>query len=170
MKKQRSAAEGKANEEWKVKDKKPSKWKGSGYEEQEWLWINHASPAPYIQTASTDVHVQPRRPIRPFLRPDRIRRGHRQNTKRQYRQIQYRQDQYRQRQYRQIRPIPLIIHSWNFAWSLKLHLILFCRTKKYNYLCTRKCACGGIGRRARLRIWCLATCRFESYQAHHTES
>ena len=28
------------------------------------------------------------------------------------------------------------------------------------------CACGGIGRRARLRIWCLATCRFESYQAH----
>ena len=122
MKKQRSAAEGKANEEWKVKDKKPSKWKGSGYEEQE-LWINHASPAPYIQTASTDVHVQPCRPIRPFLRPDRIRRGHRQNTKRQYRQI---------------RPIPLIIHSWNFAWSLKLHLILFCRTKKYNYLCTRK--------------------------------
>ena len=35
MKKQRSAAEGKANEEWKVKDKKPSKRKGSGYEEQE---------------------------------------------------------------------------------------------------------------------------------------
>ena len=28
-------------------------------------------------------------------------------------------------------------------------------------------ACGGIGRRARLRIWCLATCRFESYQAHN---
>ena len=28
------------------------------------------------------------------------------------------------------------------------------------------CACGEIGRRARLRIWCLATCRFESYQAH----
>ena len=27
-------------------------------------------------------------------------------------------------------------------------------------------ACGEIGRRARLRIWCLATCRFESYQAH----
>ena len=29
-----------------------------------------------------------------------------------------------------------------------------------------KSACGGIGRRARLRIWCLTTCRFESYQAH----
>ena len=28
------------------------------------------------------------------------------------------------------------------------------------------CACGEIGRRARLRIWCFATCRFESYQAH----
>ena len=27
-------------------------------------------------------------------------------------------------------------------------------------------ACGEIGRRARLRIWCFATCRFESYQAH----
>ena len=25
-----------------------------------------------------------------------------------------------------------------------------------------ECACGGIGRRARLRIWCLTTCRFES--------
>ena len=29
------------------------------------------------------------------------------------------------------------------------------------------CACGEIGRRARLRIWCFATCRFESYQAHN---
>ena len=29
-----------------------------------------------------------------------------------------------------------------------------------------KCACGEIGRRARLRIWCRETCRFESYQAH----
>ena len=28
------------------------------------------------------------------------------------------------------------------------------------------CACGGIGRRARLRIWCFTTCRFESCQAH----
>ena len=28
-------------------------------------------------------------------------------------------------------------------------------------------ACGEIGRRARLRIWCRETCRFESYQAHH---
>ena len=28
------------------------------------------------------------------------------------------------------------------------------------------CACGEIGRRARLRIWCSDTCRFESYQAH----
>ena len=37
-----------------------------------------------------------------------------------------------------------------------------------HYLCTAKCACGGIGRRARLRIWCLATCRFESCQAHST--
>ena len=27
-------------------------------------------------------------------------------------------------------------------------------------------ACGEIGRRARLRIWCFATCRFESYHAH----
>ena len=30
----------------------------------------------------------------------------------------------------------------------------------------RFCACGEIGRRARLRIWCSDTCRFESYQAH----
>ena len=29
-----------------------------------------------------------------------------------------------------------------------------------------KCACGEIGIRARLRIWCRKTCRFESYQAH----
>ena len=29
-----------------------------------------------------------------------------------------------------------------------------------------KSACGEIGRRARLRIWCRETCRFESYQAH----
>ena len=29
-------------------------------------------------------------------------------------------------------------------------------------------ACGEIGRRARLRIWCSDTCRFESYQAHTT--
>ena len=34
------------------------------------------------------------------------------------------------------------------------------------YLCTHICACGEIGRRARLRIWCRETCRFESYQAH----
>ena len=36
----------------------------------------------------------------------------------------------------------------------------------FPYLCTRKCACGGTGRRARLRIWFLAKCRFESCQAH----
>ena len=37
-----------------------------------------------------------------------------------------------------------------------------------HYLCTHKTsrACGEIGRRARLRIWCFATCRFESYHAH----
>ena len=29
------------------------------------------------------------------------------------------------------------------------------------------CACGGIGRRARLRIWLLTQCRFESCQAHN---
>ena len=29
-----------------------------------------------------------------------------------------------------------------------------------------KGASGGIGRRARLRIWCFTTCRFESYLAH----
>ena len=28
------------------------------------------------------------------------------------------------------------------------------------------CACGGIGRHARLRIWCSDACRFESYQAY----
>ena len=28
------------------------------------------------------------------------------------------------------------------------------------------CACGEIGRRARLRIWWFRPCRFESYQAH----
>ncbi len=42
----------------------------------------------------------------------------------------------------------------------------------FAYLCIRFkililfCACGEIGRRARLRIWCLAMCRFESCQAH----
>ena len=30
-------------------------------------------------------------------------------------------------------------------------------------------ACGVIGSRARLRIWCRETCRFESYQAHEKE-
>ena len=29
-----------------------------------------------------------------------------------------------------------------------------------------KCACGGIGRHARLRIWCREACKFESYQAY----
>ena len=29
-----------------------------------------------------------------------------------------------------------------------------------------RCACGEIGRRARLRIWWFRPCRFESYQAH----
>ena len=33
-------------------------------------------------------------------------------------------------------------------------------------VCKDACACGEIGRRARLRIWCSDTCRFESYQAH----
>ena len=42
----------------------------------------------------------------------------------------------------------------------------FVISKYYSYLCIRFCACGEIGRRARLRIWCFATCRFESYQAH----
>ncbi len=52
---------------------------------------------------------------------------------------------------------------------------------KKHYLCTRVLtdtpagerneesrigACGGIGRRARLRIWFLTKCRFESCQAH----
>lgn len=31
------------------------------------------------------------------------------------------------------------------------------------------CACGEIGRRARLRIWCCKTCRFDSCQAHQYE-
>ena len=32
-----------------------------------------------------------------------------------------------------------------------------------------RCACGEIGRRARLRIWCREACRFESYHPHtHT--
>ena len=38
--------------------------------------------------------------------------------------------------------------------------------RKKHYLCTRICACGEIGRRARLRIWWPRPCRFESYQAH----
>ena len=38
--------------------------------------------------------------------------------------------------------------------------------RKKSYLCTCLSACGEIGRRARLRIWCRETCRFESYQAH----
>ena len=46
----------------------------------------------------------------------------------------------------------------------------FVISKYYSYLCIRFCACGEIGRRARLRIWCFATCRFESYQAHRIES
>ena len=50
------------------------------------------------------------------------------------------------------------IQRKNFAFSL-----LF---RKKSYLCTRLSACGEIGRRARLRIWCRETCRFESYQAH----
>lgn len=29
------------------------------------------------------------------------------------------------------------------------------------------CACGGIGRHARLRIWCREACKFESYQAYY---
>ena len=33
----------------------------------------------------------------------------------------------------------------------------------------RSRACGVIGSRARLRIWCRETCRFESYQAHEKE-
>ena len=57
----------------------------------------------------------------------------------------------------------------------KINGNLFFSSLGLHYLCKRfkactafdtLCACGEIGRRARLRIWCFATCRFESYQAH----
>ena len=38
-------------------------------------------------------------------------------------------------------------------------------TKKCNFA-PDICACGGIGRHARLRIWCREACKFESYQAY----
>ena len=31
------------------------------------------------------------------------------------------------------------------------------------------CGCGGIGRRARFRFWCLSTCRFKSCHPHPSE-
>ena len=34
----------------------------------------------------------------------------------------------------------------------------------------QECACGGIGRHARLRIWCREACRFESYQAYEAKA
>ena len=37
-------------------------------------------------------------------------------------------------------------------------------------LSPENCACGGIGRHARLRIWCLRACKFESYQAYFWEN
>ena len=44
---------------------------------------------------------------------------------------------------------------------------LYGNGKPFLLFCVRRMsACGEIGRRARLRIWCFATCRFESYQAH----
>ena len=35
---------------------------------------------------------------------------------------------------------------------------------------TKICGCGGIGRRARLRIWCPTTCRFDSCHPHQQKS
>ena len=47
--------------------------------------------------------------------------------------------------------------------------ISFCSLCVYSYLCNRICVCGGIGRRARLRIWYLTMCRFDSCQTHKSE-
>ena len=44
--------------------------------------------------------------------------------------------------------------------------ISFCSLWVYSYLCNRICVCGGIGRRARIRIWYLTMCRFDSCQTH----
>ena len=54
-------------------------------------------------------------------------------------------------------------------FALSLHISDFSRTFGVafaNYQQKRPCACGEIGRRDRLRIYCLTMCRFESCQAH----
>ena len=53
------------------------------------------------------------------------------------------------------------LHSLGIKQALLARWHDFCQPKGAN-----DCACGEIGRRARLRIWCSDTCRFESYQAH----
>jgi hypothetical protein len=49
-------------------------------------------------------------------------------------------------------------------------LFFFKKTMKlgsYAYICSHNtCGYGEIGRHARLRIWCLTVCRFESYYPH----
>ena len=45
---------------------------------------------------------------------------------------------------------------------------LFCTGYlKKNYLCAPFSGCGGIGRHARLRIWCLRAWEFDSPRGHH---
>ncbi len=39
--------------------------------------------------------------------------------------------------------------------------------EKNSYLCGKFCGCGGIGRRVRLRIWCLRAWGFESLHPHY---
>ena len=46
---------------------------------------------------------------------------------------------------------------------------MFAGVKKMRTFESFSRACGVIGSRARLRIWCRETCRFESYQAHEKE-
>ena len=52
---------------------------------------------------------------------------------------------------------PFIIHNWKIFSTF---------ASPFGVATNKSCACGEIGRRARLRIWCSDTCRFESYQAH----
>ena len=65
-----------------------------------------------------------------------------------------------------------LITSGKVKCYVKLRIInkFFCLffvvwLKKCNFVADI-CACGGIGRHARLRIWCREACKFESYQAY----
>ena len=58
------------------------------------------------------------------------------------------------------------LQKYQFATTVQKSVPFSLAIVAHDVFLQEKSACGEIGRRARLRIWCRETCRFESYQAH----